>query len=205
MDRQHIIPPGAFTAQMDTLKDGGFSTISPEQLLVHLTTGAELPERPVMLTDDDSVVDGATVALPAMAQRGFTGTCFLMTVALDKDRYLSDDQVRDLEAAGMTIGAHTWDHHRVDRYAGEDWRVQIDEPVQTIAGILGHPVTTFAYPFGVWGTDAFDHLAAAGLTSAFQLSDRPMDPGHPLLTVRRRIADPRWSAQDLLDVVGAPA
>ena len=67
-------------------------------------------------------------------------------------------------------------------------------------------MTTFAYPFGVWGTDAtFDHLAAAGTTSAFQLDDEPMDPGHPLLTVRRAIANPQWSTQDLLGVVTAPA
>ncbi len=198
VDRQYIMPPATFISQMDALKDGGFSTIDPEQLLAYLTTGAELPEKPVMLTYDDSVIDGYTIALPAMQERGFTGTYFLMTVVFGNDRFMSTDQVRELDAAGMPVGVHTWDHHRVDEYAGDDWRTQIEEPTTEIESIVGHPVTTFAYPFGVWGTDAFSHLDDAGLTSAFQLDVEDMDPQRPLMTIRRAIANPQWSTDDLL-------
>ena len=205
VDRQYVMPPATYLAQMDALADGGFSTVDPEQVLAHLTTGAPLPERPVMLTYDDSVVDGHDVALPAMQQRGFTATYYLMTVVLGKPRYLSTDQVKALDAAGMTIGAHTWDHHRVDRYAGDDWEVQIDQATQTIVDVVGHPVSTFAYPFGVFGTDAFDHLAAAGFSAAFQLDSEPLDAARPLFTLRRSIANPQWSTEDLLAKVTTTA
>jgi hypothetical protein len=38
-----------------------------------------------------------------------------MTVVLDKPDWLNGDQLRDLDRAGMTTGAHIWDHQRVDR------------------------------------------------------------------------------------------
>jgi peptidoglycan/xylan/chitin deacetylase (PgdA/CDA1 family) len=197
-DRAYITPPATFTAHLDALAASGRTTVTPDQLLAHLTTGAPLPDRPVMLTYDDSDVDGYDVALPQMQQRGFTGTYFLMTVVLGKQHYLSEDQVRELDRAGMTIAAHTWDHHRVDRYSGDDWRVQIDRPTQEIAAVVGHPVRYFAYPYGAWSPAAFEHLQEAGFSAAFQLDGAPLDPGHPLLTIRRKIANPYWSTSTLL-------
>jgi peptidoglycan/xylan/chitin deacetylase (PgdA/CDA1 family) len=197
-DRAYIMPPATFTAQLDALSASGYTTVTPDQLLAHLTTGAPLPERPVMLTYDDADADGYDVALPQMLQRGFTGTYFLMTVVLGKQHYLSADQVRELERAGMTIAAHTWDHHRVDRYSGNDWQVQIDRPTQEIAAIVGHPVRYFAYPYGAWSPAAFEHLQAAGFSAAFQLDAAPLDPVHPLFTIERKIANPTWSTSTLL-------
>ncbi|HEY2192920.1 MAG TPA: hypothetical protein VGH76_11580 [Actinomycetospora sp.] len=45
-----ICPPAAFRAQLDALRDSGHTTISPDQHLAHLTTGAPLPPKPVLLT-----------------------------------------------------------------------------------------------------------------------------------------------------------
>ncbi len=138
------MPPATFTAQLDALAGNGYQSINPDELTNHLVRGAPLPPKPVLLSFDDSELDGFTVAAPAMAQRGFVGTYFIMTVVLGKKHYMSADQ---LEAARHTIGAHTWDHHRVDRYSGKDWRIQLDEPGREIAEIVGHPIRSFAYPY----------------------------------------------------------
>jgi peptidoglycan/xylan/chitin deacetylase (PgdA/CDA1 family) len=188
VDRQYILPPAVFRAQLDQLAARHATAITVDQLLAHLTTGAALPPRPVLLTFDDSVDDGWTVALPELRRHRFTATYFLMTVVLDHPGYLTRAQVRGLVAAGMTVGAHTWDHHRVDRYAGADWAKQITAPVRELTRLAGRPVHTFAYPYGVWSPAAFGHLRAAGITSAFQLTAEPVSPVAPLLTIRRRIA-----------------
>src|SRR5690348_3821781 len=44
----------AFNEQMKFLHDSGYHSISPEQLVQYLTSGKELPLRPVMITFDDS-------------------------------------------------------------------------------------------------------------------------------------------------------
>ncbi len=111
VDMPYIVPPAMFAAQMDFLDQHGYHPISPDQLLAYLANGAALPERPVMITFDDSDATQWTEALPVLQQHGFTATFFIMTVALDKPYYLSSEQVWALDRMGMTIGAHTWDHH----------------------------------------------------------------------------------------------
>lgn len=193
VDRPYIMPPARFRSQLDTLVRRGYHTITPAQLVAHLTTGARIPSRPVVLTFDDAVDDGYSVALPELRRRHMTGTFFVMTVVLGNQGYMTKSQVRRLDRAGMTVGAHTWDHHRVDRYAGDDWRVQIDEPTRELARLVGHPIRLFAYPYGAWSAEAFPHLRHAGLEAAFQLTDKPISFSDPLMTIRRKIASPDWS------------
>lgn len=199
--RPYICPPKTFVGHLDALKAGGYETISPDQLMAHLTTGADLPEKPVILSYDDSDLDGYTVAAPEMADRGFLGTYFCMTVSIGKSRYMSAAQIKELDAGGHTVAAHTWDHHRVDRYTDADWAVQLDQPKAKLEGILGHQVDYFAYPYGVWKPYDFPHLDTAGYTAAFQLDEKPVDPTTPLLTIQRAIANPYWSATRFMDKV----
>jgi peptidoglycan/xylan/chitin deacetylase (PgdA/CDA1 family) len=195
VDRQYIMPPARFRSQLDTLQRRGFHTITPDQLLAHLTTGAKLPPKPVLLTFDDAVDDHYRVALPELRRRHMTATFFVMTVVLGNDGFMTRGQVRRLDRAGMTVAAHTWDHHRVDEYVGKDWRTQIDEPAKTLQRIVGHRIRYFAYPFGVWSRDAFSHLHDAGFHAAFQLIEKPISFADPLMTIRRKIADPAWSSK----------
>jgi peptidoglycan/xylan/chitin deacetylase (PgdA/CDA1 family) len=197
IDRAYIMPPRVFRAQLAHLAARGWHAISPDALLAHLTTGAPLPRRPVMLTFDDADEQQFTIGLPELRRHHFTATFFIMTVVLGRPGYMTVRQLRALQAAGMTLGAHTWDHHRVDEYAGRDWAIQIAEPTRRLRHIAHRPIRYFAYPFGAWSTAAFPHLVSAGFHAAFQLEDKPMDPSAPLLTLRRMIADPTWSLRDL--------
>jgi peptidoglycan/xylan/chitin deacetylase (PgdA/CDA1 family) len=96
----------------------------------------------------------------------------------------------------MTIGAHTWDHKAVPRYAGGDWRTEVDEPARALARLVGHPVRLFAYPFGLWDARAIPHLWRAGAVAAFQLAGE-LDRGHPLWNLRRIIV-PEWTGRRLV-------
>ncbi len=195
--RTMITPPQVFTTQMQALRDGGYTPILATALVDHLQFGTGLPQRPVLLTFDDGSATHHSVALPVLTDLGFLATFFPMTVVLNKPDWLSDDQLRDLDRAGMTIGAHTWDHQRIDRLTDDHWVTQLDQPRAQLAEILGHPVDLMAYPFGVWSQEALSHVAAAGYRAAFQLSD-PQDTAQPLLTIRRIMPPPTWDAPTLL-------
>jgi len=193
-----LCPPAVLRAQLDALAEAGYSTVSPDAYLAHLVTGAPLPAKPVLLSFDDSQGSQVAVGLPELSRRGMTATFFAMTVVLDKPSWMSTDDLRRLDAAGMTIAAHTWDHHRADRYGGSDWRVQLEQPRALLEKVLGHPVPHFAYPYGAWAPRDFRHLTTAGYSTAFQLSDRALDPGAPLLTLRRTLVQSSWTGPDLL-------
>jgi peptidoglycan/xylan/chitin deacetylase (PgdA/CDA1 family) len=199
-DKPYIMPVPKFIAQLDYLQTNGYTTISPDQLVAYLRTGAPVPPKPIILTFDDGDSNQWTVALPELRKRHFTAMFFIMTVTLDKANYLSSDQIKALDRMGMTIAAHTWDHHRVDRYSGEDWERQISTPTKRLAEIVGHPIRYFAYPFGLWNTEAFPHLQDAGFDAAFQLADK-IDPHTPLYTIRRAIANSYWTLPQFVTAI----
>jgi len=200
-----ICPPAAFRDQLDALVRAGFNTISPDSYLAHLTTGAPLPPRPVLLSFDDSQGSQISEGLPQLARRSMTATFFVMTVVLGKTGWMSRDDLRRLDAAGMTVAAHTWDHHRADQYTAADYPVQFDQPRELLEHVLRKPVRHFAYPYGAWNTADFAPLRTAGYATAFQLSDTGMDPQEPLHTLRRILVNSTWTGSDLLTQLKRPA
>ena len=193
-----ICPPQKFRAQLDALAHDGWNTIGPDQYLHHLTTGAPLPSKPIMLSFDDSQGSQITEGLPQLTNRKMTATFFAMTVVLGNRGWFTRRDLKRLDDAGMTVAAHTWDHHRVDEYHGRDWSLQLEQPREVLEKIVGKPVRHFAYPYGAWDRAALPHVAAAGYQTAFQLADRKPDPKRPLLTLRRDLATSTWSGKQLL-------
>lgn len=199
-----ICPPAAFRAQLDALRDSGHTTISPDQHLAHLTTGAPLPPKPVLLTFDDSQGSQITTGVPELARRDMHAAFFVMTVPLGKPKWMSRDDVRRLHDAGHTVAAHTYDHHRADRYSGTDWDTQLARPRATLEAITGTTVRHFAYPYGDWDPADFPHLDKAGYVTGYQLAERPADPTRPLLTLRRMLVGSTWDGPALLAAMAHP-
>ncbi len=194
--KDYIVPIAAFKAQIKMLADSGYHTIQPDQLYAYLTTGAKLPSKPVMLTFDDTDLDQFTIARPTLSQYGYKGVYFVMTVSLGRPHYMSKDMVRQLSAEGNQIGSHTWDHHNVKKYQGQDWVTQIDKPTKTLEDITGKKINYFAYPFGLWNEQAFPELKKRGFVAAFSLAEK-RDQQDPLFTIRRIIASGYWSPRTL--------
>jgi Polysaccharide deacetylase len=137
-----ICPPRYFRAHLDALAEDGWTTISPAQYLRHLTTGAALPPKPVMLSFDDGSAGQATEGLAQLVKRGMTGTFFVMTVVLGKPRWMSIRDLHRLAEAGMTIGSHTWDHRAVSDLAGRAWKVQFEQSRERCAKRAGSLLST---------------------------------------------------------------
>ncbi len=199
-DRLYIVPPKTLDRQLGALSRAGYTSVSAEQVADHMAKGTKLPPKPVLLTFDDASDGQYREALPLLEKHGLTATFYVMTVVLGNKGWLTKGEVRKLDRAGMEIGAHTWDHHAVPEYAGEDWNVQLAEPKAELERIVGHPVKTFAYPFGSWSPTAFSHLREAGISVAFQLSDA-LDPAEPMYTARRELVGPDTSPKQLLAMV----
>ncbi len=195
--RTLITPPAVFWAQLEALGNGGYEAVTATALVDHMQRGTPLPEKPVLLCFDDGSATHRTVALPMLEQLGLPAIFFPMTVVLGKDDWLSPDQLREIDAAGMEVGAHSWDHQRMDRISDEEWARQITEPKATLEEILGHPVDMLAYPNGMWSPKALLHVLDAGYRAAFQLTE-PSDPEWPLLTIRRVLPPPTWDGLTLL-------
>jgi len=194
--RPYIVRPSVFAKQMRALADAGYTTVTGDELVAHVLRGQRLPRKPVLLTFDDASAGQYTEAFPVLRRHRFKATFFVMTVVLGKPGWLTRGQVRKLDRAGMTIGAHTWDHKAVPEYTGDDWDTEIAEPTRELERLVGHPIELFAYPFGLRDNEAIPHLLRAGLRAGFQLADR-LDRRHPAWTIRRIIV-PEVSGKQLL-------
>ena len=195
--RDIIVPIELFKAHLKILADSGYHTILPDQLYAYLTTGAPLPDKPFMLTYDDTDDDQYNIAWPEMKKYGFKGVYFIMTVSMNRPKYMTREQIKQLSDEGNVVESHTWDHHKFTGYKTEqDWETQVDKPRKQIKDLTGKPADYFAYPYGLWNKEGIPELKKRGIKAAFQLSTK-RDPDEPLYTIRRMIGSGYWSAQGL--------
>ncbi|RTZ07976.1 polysaccharide deacetylase family protein [Flavobacterium bomense] len=196
----YTVKPGAFAAQMKALADAGYKTVLPQQLYDYLVFDGPLPEKPIMITFDDTREEQFSIGAAEMKKQGFKGVFYIMTVSINRPGYMSKEQIKSLSDDGHVVGAHTWDHHMVTKYMGDDWNLQLVKPKAKLEEIIGKPVTDFAYPFGLWNTAAIPEIKKSGYEMAYILSTK-RDPADPLYTIRRIIVSGTWSTEGIMKAV----
>jgi peptidoglycan/xylan/chitin deacetylase (PgdA/CDA1 family) len=197
--KDYIIPVQAFKEHIKMLADSGYHSIQPSELYNYLAYGDKLPEKPVMITFDDTDYDQFEVGATELAKYGFKGVYFIMTVSIGRNgkvHYMSKENIKELSDKGNTIGSHTYDHQNVKKLVGEDWTKQIDKPTKTLEEITGKKIDNFAYPFGLWNKEAIPELKKRGFKDAYILATS-RDEKDPLYTIRRIIASGYWSSKTL--------
>jgi peptidoglycan/xylan/chitin deacetylase (PgdA/CDA1 family) len=195
--KSYSVSPEQFAAQMKALKDSGYETILPDQLYEYLVYGKPLPAKPVMLTFDDTDLEQFTVGATEMNKYNFKGVYFIMSISINRPRYMSESQIKELSDSGHQIEEHTWDHHMVTKYTGDDWDIQLVKPRIRLEKITGKPIKYFAYPFGLWNQAAIPELKKRDYKMAFILSTK-RDSTEPLYTIRRMIVPGQWSTTGML-------
>lgn len=124
--------------------------------------------------------------LDALAHAAGTGRA---PAALAHDAWMTWDMVREMAAAGMTIGGHTVTHEILGHMAESDQRREIHGCRDRIVAETHRPMTTFSYPVGKPG--AFSDLtkrllAEAGVQFAFTYSGGLLvTPPHDLYAIPR--------------------
>lgn len=190
--KSYTVTPSSFAEQMRALSDSGYHTIHPDELFDHLTTGKQLPPKPIILSFDDTDLEHYSIASKEMNKYGFKGLYFIMTIAINKPKYMSNGQLKELSDSGNTIASHTWDHHMVTKYAGSTWDSQLVMPKKKLEEITGSKVNYFAYPFGLWNRESIPEIKKRDYKMAFILSGK-RDSINPLFTIRRMIVPGTWT------------
>lgn len=159
-----------FEQHMKWLKELGYNCITPEQLYAFITEGAELPEKPVLITFDDGYKDNYTNAYPIMKKYGYTGTIFVVTSYLGVyDNYLTWAQVKELQDNGFSIQSHTYSHKSMTETSDEDISQELIKSREAIKEKLGTDADFMAYPTGTYNLHIADLVKKAGYKGAFTI------------------------------------
>ncbi len=160
------VEPSVFAAEMSALATGGYHTISQAQLFAALYHGAALPAKPVLVTVDDGYVDDVTQILPVLLRLHMIATFYVITGRIHEPGFLSADQIRELDRAGMDVGDHTVSHADLPALSDAELVAQVAGSRAALERILGHTVQLFAYPFGAYDDRVVAEVRRAGYVLA---------------------------------------
>jgi len=78
-----VIPPDVFEGQMRVLRERGWTTITLDELHAHMSAGAGVPEKSIVLTFDDGYRDNYVFAFPILKKYGHRGVIWMSTDFVD--------------------------------------------------------------------------------------------------------------------------
>lgn len=155
-----------FAEQMAYLKNRGYNTITPDQLLSGLTSG--LPAKPILLTFDDGYADFYKYAYPELVKNNLRATVFLATGLMGGADYLTWEQIAEMRSSGLiTFANHTWSHKNLGAAGADKIEYEIKTAQQQLLDNGLGPVTSFAYPYGLPSSYAESILKDLGIKTAF--------------------------------------
>ncbi|MGG6296763.1 polysaccharide deacetylase family protein [Leptolyngbya sp. AN02str] len=205
----------AFEAQMAWLAEHKLA-ISLTDLERFLKGQQALPNGAALVTIDDGYRSIYTEALPILKKYNIPAVVFLTVGAIqdeaqpfdpaspEPEPHLTWQEVRELEAAGITIASHGWTHRSIGKLSPEEATEEAVRSHTQLQAQLGHPVSAFAYPFGTladFNDDTAKLLHTAGyqyvFTSQHGAVQQQVDP---LVIPRVKVesGEPLWQFQLLV-------
>lgn len=162
-----------FAEQLDFLADEDYATPTITELL---TGSRPWPARTAFITFDDGYADNRE-AFAELYKRGMRATWFVVSGSVGQSprwpedgrpggRLLNASELRDMQAAGMEIGSHSVNHVRLDEIDDARLNQECADSKTSLEDILGHAVTSFAYPYGRWDKRCADAVKHAGYGAA---------------------------------------
>jgi len=174
-DWQWAVSFKQFCAQLSLLQDEGWTTVCAHQLAPD--TIEQLPPKSVAITFDDGYTNNFP-AFEELAKRNMRANWFIVAndigkqsswVDIDTPSYplLSVSQLQEMQSAGMEIGSHTLSHCRLTLCSKEQVESELLNSRICLNDILNQPVSSFAYPYGLYNPKIRDAVATSGYKTAF--------------------------------------
>jgi peptidoglycan/xylan/chitin deacetylase (PgdA/CDA1 family) len=186
----YAVDPGIFERHLDLFSEFA-SPVSFDETLLALEGKGTIPDRAVALTFDDGNASDHDFALAALRSRGLRAAFFITPEWVGRPGFLSWEQVRNLEAAGMTIGAHGLDHTLLDSLPDRELGQNLRGARKLLEAHLERAPETLSLPGGRGGPRALRAAREAGFRWVLGSVPRTVSPSRvpaelPRFAVRRR-------------------
>jgi len=158
-----------FDAHIQELTSGKYHVMGLPEIVAKLKKGEALPDRAVAITADDAYASIQSEGWARLKKAGLPFTLFVATepVSIKLKGYLTWDQIRQMKAEGVTIGAHSHKHPSLPALSAEAARGDLETSMQIFEKELGERPQIFAYPYGEWDAMSLKLAKDMGYAVAF--------------------------------------
>jgi peptidoglycan/xylan/chitin deacetylase (PgdA/CDA1 family) len=148
-----FVAPAELRRQIARLREWGYRLISFGELAEEVAGGEGAGS--AALTFDDGLVDNLEALAPLLAEVSARATVFVVSGWLGRPhpaatwtRIVTAEELRDLHAAGIEIGAHSLTHPDLSVLSYEHALTELASCKRQLEEVLEEPVEVAAYPFG---------------------------------------------------------
>jgi peptidoglycan/xylan/chitin deacetylase (PgdA/CDA1 family) len=123
---------------------------------------------PFLLTFDDGGVSACMTIADILEKFGWVAHFFVATDLIDRPKFITGQQARQLRAKGHILGSHSRTHPT--RMSACPWEVLVSEwrtSISILSDLLGEPVTVASIPGGYYSTEVARAASSAGIQALF--------------------------------------
>lgn len=129
-------------------------------------------KKPIAITFDDGELNNFQIALPILKKYGYVAYFFIIVGRVGRKGYMTWDQIKAMQDAGMIIGSHGLSHQILTNLMDSQIDEELRASKRTIQVNLGVPVDTLSIPRGFCNDSLIQKAYELGYKTVF-ISDRP--------------------------------
>ncbi len=149
-----------FDKHLEEFSKPKYNVKSLDYILDTIINDGDLPNNTIGISVDDADRSFLATAWPKFKEKGFPVTLFVTTSTIveNNKNYLNWDEIRQLKAEGVVIGAHSHTHKHLANYTLEELRIEIEKSNKVFLEEIGVIPNLYAYPYGEADEQIFDLL-----------------------------------------------
>lgn len=124
----------------------------------------------VALTFDDGHRSDVEIALPLLKKFDFSATFFPVVHHINKEGYVSWEELHLLRKEGHTIGSHGLTHRHLSRLTNTEVHNELLASKELLEKELGSTIRLFSFPYGDYTQKSITLMLEAGYTHGFSTS-----------------------------------
>ncbi len=164
-NNRYVLCENDFELHLRYLTEQGISCPTVGELI----DGEQWPagQARVGITFDDGHLSDVEIALPLLQKYGCGGTFFITSDWIGRPGYMQAAQIKELQAAGMSVQSHAKSHAFLDTLSREEVERELALSKRVLENILGQAVDFLSCPGGRYTREVVARARQVGYRAIF--------------------------------------